>query len=87
MLKNCRPSRASFSFNLFHMPTREVCDILKMSTQSYVVYRRGDGREFLGPDSTQRRHETFVVIVQIQWLCQGGGGPAGTQTFPNFWTP
>ena len=31
-----------------------------------------------GSEPKQRRPVALVVIVQIQWLCQGGGGPAAT---------
>jgi len=41
-----------------------------------------------GVRTPQRRPVVRVVIVQIQRLCQGGGGPAATQTRPlnkNSW--
>jgi len=47
---------------------------------------RGQGRP--GVRTPQRRPVAQVVIVQIQRLCQGGGGPAATQTRPlnkNSW--
>jgi len=41
-----------------------------------LIPRSGVGREGPGVRTPQRRPVALVVIVQIQWLCQGGGGPA-----------
>ena len=61
-----------------------LCNSNCFSTANIVM--AAAGRWSSGLD-TQRRPVALVVIVQMQWFCQGGGGPSATQTQLNFRTP